>query len=455
MRRSILLIAFLSICSLASAEEPKFKDMPDRHWAQAAVYDLVKKGVTSGYPDGTFRGFKVMNRQEMASFLSKLAQSSTNLNEVEKLTEELKSELNLAKYEMDNPDSVKLSGSVEERTRLTNEILDTGGPHGPRLDYRIKLNAERDFSSTRYLKIDLDTMDSGFGGGDRDFASKLLDIEGKMRIGNVDLKAAAGPGTVCHVETDGTVPSDDYYIYIRPKTSAAVSTSFGPMDVSAAYVTRKVSPWGEVGVNELTSTASYVYQKLPLFGRTRIALTPRYLWQGEQKDSRLELKLSAMPHPALTGELLIGEGKSGTNRGLYARGSLDYSDPQTEITLIAHKVGGEYRADIDKYEFIPLNYFGKLILDGSVDAGIMVSRLVWNGIRIKFVSDAVLTSGLKYGEEYPGTSITNEFTVGNDNLNLFYRSYFVPSGISSTDPTMSRNIAPATDLIGLDLGLKF
>ncbi len=455
MRRSILLIAFLSICNLCSAQEIKFKDMPDRHWAEAAVFNLVKHGVTTGYPDGTFRGFKVMNRQEMASFLSKLAQSGTNLAAVEKLVAELKSELNVAKYEIQNPDAVKLSGLIEQRTRISNIMLNTDGPRGPRLDYRIKLTAARDFTPTRYLKINLDTMDSGFDGGNRSLVTKMFDIEGKMRIGNVDFKASAGPGTVAHIETDGTVPSDDYYIYIRPKTAATASTSFGPMNLSVSYVTRKVQPWGEVYLSEFTSTVSYTYQKLPVIGKTSISLTPRYLWWNGARDTRAEVKVFSTPTSALFSELLFGAGNNQSNHGLYVKVAAGYSDPASEFTLTAHKVGSVYRTGLDKYEFVSLNYFNKLILDGSVDAGLLISRMIGNGVKVKFTSDTVFTPDLKYGQDHPGTSITNEFNIGNDLLNLFYRSYFVPSGISSTDPSMARNISPSSDLLGLSFNLKF
>ena len=73
-------LAGLAMAQLATTEAQKIskyklKDVPDDHWAAAAVYDLVNLGVTKGFPDGTYRGNKPINRYEIAIFLSKLAKS--------------------------------------------------------------------------------------------------------------------------------------------------------------------------------------------------------------------------------------------------------------------------------------------------------------------------------------------------------------------------------------------
>ena len=299
MRRLISLLIFLSIFDLARAQEVKFSDLPENHWAGTAVYDLVKKGVTNGFPDGTFRGMDLMSRYETASYLSKIAEISPDWTETGRLVEELRTELQTTKYEIENPETLKLSGRFQERIRLGNEFLNPDVPNGPRVDYRLNLTGERDFGPNRYLKIHLDTMDSGFNGGTSDLASKLLDVEGKIKLGSIDLKAAAGPGPVIHRETDGIIPSDDYYVYDRPKFNASLSESFGSVNLSGAYVSRNVQPWGEVGVNEMTVTGAFTYHALPLLGKTRIALTPRYLWADAGHDLRGEYRgrFRSSPHP--------------------------------------------------------------------------------------------------------------------------------------------------------------
>jgi hypothetical protein len=449
MRRLISLIIFLSICNLCLANESRFKDLPDKHWAESSVYALVNLGVVTGFPDGTYRGLKNMTRYEMAAFLSKLSEKSINLAGIEKLVAELKTELQTTKYQIENPEDVKISTQFEERFRLCNQLLNTAGPHGPRLDYRLKLTAAKNFSQTKYLKINFDTVDAGFNGGTRDFATKMIDIEGKMKLGVFDLKATAGPGTISHIE------SEDYYIYSRPKNTINLSTSTGNLDLLFSFAARKVQPSGEVGMSEITSTVAYTYKALPLLEKTKISLTPRYLWSNGDKDVRGEIQLNSNPLPALSGELLFGIGNTQSSHGLYAKGILNYSYLNTNFSIMAHKVGSDYRKTMDKYDFISLNNFNKYVLDGSVDIGLELSQKINSQLKIKFISDAVLTPDFKYGESHPGTSLTNELNIGNDYVNVFYRNYFVPSGISSTDPSMARIVSNSSDLIGINLSLQY
>lgn len=51
-----------------------FKDMPANHWAADSVQKIVEMGVTSGYPDGTFRGTRTVNRYDLAIFMAKMAE---------------------------------------------------------------------------------------------------------------------------------------------------------------------------------------------------------------------------------------------------------------------------------------------------------------------------------------------------------------------------------------------
>ena len=82
-----MLVAF---STTALAQE--FKDVPSGHWAESAVYKLVKLGVTKGYPDGTFRGNKTISRYEAAMLMSNLVNSvGAGMSEADK--EKLKNEI--------------------------------------------------------------------------------------------------------------------------------------------------------------------------------------------------------------------------------------------------------------------------------------------------------------------------------------------------------------------------
>lgn len=454
MRRLISLLIFLSFCNLGAAQV-KFRDLPDRHWAEAAVYKLVKAGITSGYPDGTYQGLKNMNRQEIIVLLSKLAEKAKDIAAYEKLAAELKTEWAAIKYQIEYPEKPQIDFDFQTRYRGGNVFLNNSGPHGPRADYRLKASALRYFGKDHYIKLRMDTMDAGFNGFTREAATKLFDLEGKIKLGAFDLLGVIGPGTVTHTETDGIIPSEDYYIYIRPKTSVKLSTSRGLLDFTLSYVTRQVKPWGEVGLNEIYSTAAINYRNLPLLGKIKITATPRYLWNNNGlRDLRGELQLDVYPLKFINGQLLLGAGHVKSIHGLYAKGIFSLTAPRTAFSLKAQKVGSDYRAPMDKYEFVFLNNFCKLVLDGSVDVGWEFSQALTDDLNLKLISDLVLTGDYKYGENYPGTSLTHEIDLYTENINLFYRSYFVPSGLSSTDPTMVRTIAASSDLMGISFSIK-
>jgi len=75
MRKSLVLLILASLVICLPASALTFKDMKSDHWAAPAVYDLVKRGITDGFPDGTFRGNEDLTRYQTAVFLYKMANS--------------------------------------------------------------------------------------------------------------------------------------------------------------------------------------------------------------------------------------------------------------------------------------------------------------------------------------------------------------------------------------------
>jgi hypothetical protein len=53
-----------------------FKDIDDSYWAAAAIRRMAGAGIISGYPDGTFRPDRVMSRAEAAAMLANVLPSS-------------------------------------------------------------------------------------------------------------------------------------------------------------------------------------------------------------------------------------------------------------------------------------------------------------------------------------------------------------------------------------------
>ena len=130
------------------------------------------------------------------------------------------------------------------------------------------------------------------------------------------------------------------------------------------------------------------------------------------------------------------------------------------MTFIGHKVGAEYRvANFDKYEFVYLNYFNKLILDGSVDLGLKYTQKLSHKLSFTLLTDWVLSSDYKVDAAHAGTSQTSQLTINyklnpHATLQKFYRVYAVPSGISSKDTSMEESVPALSDLWGLNISLS-
>lgn len=101
---SILASAAMVLATAAIASANPFSDVPASHWAYDAVNSMAEKGILQGYPNGTFKGNKVVTRYELAHMTAKMIAnveqcggnvSKTDLQTLEKLTVEFADELAL------------------------------------------------------------------------------------------------------------------------------------------------------------------------------------------------------------------------------------------------------------------------------------------------------------------------------------------------------------------------
>jgi len=76
MRTSLAALVAAACLAVAPARLPAqanpFRDVPDDHWSLAAIRELAREGLIEGFPDGTFKGKKVVTRYDMAIHLAKL-----------------------------------------------------------------------------------------------------------------------------------------------------------------------------------------------------------------------------------------------------------------------------------------------------------------------------------------------------------------------------------------------
>lgn len=457
-----LCITALVICSwyfvignLVFAQERYLKDVPEGHWANEAVYKLVKMGAIGGFPDGTYVGIRNITRYEMSSFLSKLNcsfQLQAGLNE--KLIAELKTEVALLRYENSPAAGIIIfTGSAEGRFRGTRGA--TGA--GERMDYRLQLSWQKMFDQDTSLKIDLDSMDTGYDyNQSRRIAIKLIDAEGKFLLGGLNVKAVLGPGKQIHTEVDNLFPSENNIYYPRPNSEIKIGGNYKGLNYSGAFIARQFNSSESIAVQEVNTFLGYD------FGALSLSIKPRYFYRDKGlQDLKAELGASLHFNQVGKTNVLIGVGslQQGLS-GSYGKIEQSLNDPlktNTNLRLRFDVVGNNYRsANLDKFELVELNNFNRLIFDGKADLGIAILQLLPRNWALSFKSDWVTGSHLEYGSQYAGTYFEWEgaaiyYLSAGANISLFYRAYNVPSGIGQ----FSEAVTPASGLVGLSVKYSF
>lgn len=396
------LISFFVLCSLSFAEEIYLRDVPEGHYAYDAVYDLIKRGITGGYPDGTFRGKNPVSRYEIASFISKLAKSfNVRRGADEKLIEELKSEVSLLQYRADKEEKeTQVSGDLQARWRGWRG-------RGARADYRLRAQVNKNFNNLASLKINLDTMDGGFNNGQRDLVRELLDFEGKVKLGAGVLKVTSGPGDVNHAD-DGFFPAENNMKYRRPRRAASFSITSDRTSFSLEELVRSTDASGLVGVEEYSLKITQNYSPF------RITLNPRLFSDtGGGRDNRLDLIGEFSPAKSFRSTVLLGIAKSSEYpHGLYLRGEITIAD---WLKILAQKVGTQYR---EKFSYNLFDLFDRNVADGSSNYGLELAMDFTRDWFARFKGDYT----------NPGEIVTTEIHLGRNvtatsDIELIYQTY--------------------------------
>ena len=444
MRYLILLLILLATYNFSFATPSYFNDLAKDHWANSAVYDLIKKGITSGYPDGTFRGEKSISRYEAAVFFAKLAEKGKETKKIERLLAELKTEFYAKKYQIENPDNLIFSGSYSQQ--IINK--------GPTVGYRFKGSLHKTIGQSGNFTINADTTDAGYGGTTRNIATNLFDIETNLLLGKINYKATTGPDKIIYRDTSGINPSDDYKIFQRPRTSFSSSTFIQNLGLSLEYISHQTSLTGEGAPSEINGQIVYTYKKLPLLGKTTISVQPRYLYNNSTKSALTEFVLSCAPTTNGSCQFLFGAKENDPSK-IYIKVDGEYKTDRTKIKFTANKVGENYRQAMDQYEFVGLNSFNKLIVDGTCDIALELFKMLNNNTSLDFKTDMVMTDNFQYGVNYAGTTWTSELGLKYFSSNIlalrsFYRIYSAPSGLSSPDANIAISVPIFSDLIGIE-----
>ncbi|KPJ69872.1 hypothetical protein AMJ44_02075 [candidate division WOR-1 bacterium DG_54_3] len=444
----VFLVAFAVIFAIAtSVSAQRFKDVPDDHWAASAVYDLVKLGVTKGYPDGTFRGRNSITRYETAILISKLAKA-VGAEDVKADLRALRDEV--AALRTRPAGGLPITGSYQASWKFAN-LLAEKGPYGRGTvaSYRLMLSATRDLGEGANVKINLDTMDYGYFASSRtttggDLATELLDLESNIRLdlaalgleNPVGLKLTAGPGAQQHVDDpSGVLPSEVGVTYERPDTGAMASTSLWGMDVSGGYTAKGHSTSGRITMGQISGTVGYTFEEVPMVNTLRVEATGDYLSKGQfssdERDLRARLALAAPLGDKIEASGMIGMGGNEQKSWMVA-GEValnDVWDTGTVLNINASKVGSEFidsRTDFAAVEWdvAGLDNFSRPLEAGTVNLGGTVVQDVSEDIKLVGKGDLRLEPDYVY--EAPKGRLTAEGGISyavapNTTLDAMYR----------------------------------
>jgi hypothetical protein len=399
-----LLLLFLAGSS--AADETYLRDVPEGHYAYDAVYDLINRGVTRGFPDGTFRGRKIISRYEIASFLSKFSTSfDVSRGAGEKLVEELSSEISLLQYQREKTaEENQVAGDFSGRFRRGETPAKSGG----KLDYRLITLFTRNFGESSALKVDFDTMDAGFDAGTRDLLREMLDFEGRVKWGRAVLKITSGPGDVVHLD-DGLFPSENRMTYRRPWRTASISAAAEKTNLCLKYISRSGYASGWVGTAEISASLA---QNI---SRSKITLNPRIFYdQFGGRDLRLEAVGEFLPANGFYSSLMIGVASaSNYPHGLYLMGNLGIGD---RLKIIAQRIGNAYRP---QFNYGIYDLFDRSLSDGAASVGLEYLQPLFTSWFAKIKYDYTDPNAVQTAD----LSIAYNF-IENGNIALNYQSYW-------------------------------
>ena len=487
----------IEVVKAAKTEAPtgkvKFKDVPDDHWAASSVYDLVNMGVTQGYPDGTFRGTNNITRFETAMFLSKLANAigktgdETEIN-IEKIKDDLRADIRSLRADIaelkrmpEEQQEKPISGSYTTKIMFGNLIAGNTSvegetaPAGPIVRYRLKTTFTKSLSDNAMLKVNIDTMDSGFGGGSSDLSTKILDVEGDMDLdigldAPLEIKVTSGPGPVVHTEeadANGNyiARSENGVVYTRPWNSVMLSSKVWGMDVGLGYIARRVNTFGEVDVNQIKGVIGYVFPGFFFVPSFKLNTNIDYLSSQPQAnpagptDTKFTFDTSYLIYPKLKMGMLysVGQGEAPSNSMAGMQFDLlDMWETGTTLSLKYKKVGAQYLYENDKLAedlFAGLDVFDRYIGDGGglgiVDIGSELTQIITENVRLIGRTDWRLAADNSYGSDDPQCSLIIEggvaWNIATDTvLDTLYRAESVPSAADKS-----------TDLLQISLTYKF
>lgn len=389
-RSALILLTGVLLSSLAApvlAKEAQFKDVPASHWANKAVYNLVKLGVVQGYPDGTFRGTRAVTRYEMAVYLSNLAMSvKRDQAEIVKLLKEYQVELTDLKAQVDRlaqdrQTGWQVSGAAGARLAATDLFLKDESA-GQRFipDARVQVAVDKKWSGTR-LHLGLDTNDIQWqkDSAQRSFSDAWAMFDGGGSIAwdagiPLVLSATFGPGNQVRNSDGSVIP--------RPYNTLELATDLSGVNLSGRYMALGGFGSRGVEVNRLTAAAGYNFRVLSGLATQaavdyfRASGTDRFKWQ-------LQASLEPVDDLVVTGKV-AGARLAAKEMLVGAKVSLDdYFKTGTTVSVEGTRLGEDYRRDSLAEPAEDFNNFMYALANNYTDIGLELVQKITREASLK------------------------------------------------------------------------
>ncbi|NQU17166.1 MAG: S-layer homology domain-containing protein [Candidatus Saganbacteria bacterium] len=412
MMKSLFVIIFVfSIFIAPVIAEAETLGIPKGHWALSSVEEMVKMGVMSGYPDGTFRGNQKITRYETAASLDRLA----------KILKEKIAALKKEKFIARHSGEKWFEGSFLSELRLGNLFTQKGGIFGGIANYRLKLSKNLNIGREANMIINFDTMDYGYmddGATITDglLATKLLDIETNMKVGGIDLKLTYGPGPKTHeADPAGISPSELGVTYIRPYTGFQASGTINDLYLSGGLIALGHPASGRIQTSQLTASVMKSIYNIALLKKLDIVLMADYVSSGILGSSPKDIRGAIAMRATLSNktEAVWGIGLGGTKQSNWLVGAeLEMDDlfgSELNASIQVYKIGSQFITSefaAEEMFFAGFDNFMRPLENGTANIGAKASKSLTKKLKIEGKGDIRLNGDYKL--ESPKGRITLE-----------------------------------------------
>ena len=381
----------------------KFSDVPDDHWAARSIYNVVRLGVTRGYPDGTFRGNLTINRYELMVFLSNLAISLEQMMDQklngtapigtpnagmainDRALEELRAEIETLKAAVLRGEKTvfepkktvrgegpwKITGGFEFRGQ--NQTLNTGASTTNILP-RFNLDLIGNFGRSGFLlDIDTDYQNVNTNGLFKNITSNVLAVKGWGKLplsdqGFLLLEGSAGPADYRISDSYQYGTGTRQRVVYRPGNAIR-----GEMNISGFILSnhfeKRVS--GNGGVDRNLSTIGYAFDK----DQKNIVLLGYDQYAGLSAQNQrilLQLGFAINNEVALSGRFMTESPMANQTETFYEM-KLKFKALMTEIDLqVAQQSSGFLNSG--PFEIAAVNVYQYEILPGTNEIGFILKQ---------------------------------------------------------------------------------